>query len=337
MADGQRDVHWTAIGRILGPLMPVGEVTVGKVKIFPAAWASPEKLKRLPKGFLPAANVSIEDEDSGEEVDSLSMSAPNPSITSRWIFTIDFDAADVDEAEGIAGDLLTEALSALHLDADEPYFADVLRLEEPDYGYMMSVATVGRAPELRELAADQVESAKTLLPLLSATKAGRTATQHIRRAVSLQRAAAVVPELGPSVLHNYFMAIEAISDAVTRELRDSMGEELQRKLIDAVAQVRHELQQEASNERAVEIVREAGRRFSRIQFHYADLKIEMAGKTLRLEQSSLDEAKRFSRFRNEYLGHPRSEVPDAEISHWFKDELAFRLSNAYLRAYVSNR
>jgi hypothetical protein len=45
--------HWTAIGRILGPRMPASVALVGKVKIFPAAWVSPDTLNRLPKNFMP--------------------------------------------------------------------------------------------------------------------------------------------------------------------------------------------------------------------------------------------------------------------------------------------
>jgi hypothetical protein len=81
----------------------------------------------------------------------VSISAPNPSITSRWIFTIEFQAKDVDEAESIANDLLSEALSVLHLVVAQPYVADVLRLEEAELGYGMSISVVSHLPEIEEL------------------------------------------------------------------------------------------------------------------------------------------------------------------------------------------
>lgn len=326
-------VRWTAIGRILGPRMPARDALVGQVKIFPAVWTPPEKLKRLPKAFMPAGRLSFEEE--GEVADSASISAPNPSITSRWIFTIDFEATDEDEAENIANEHLSDALSALHLLAPEPYVADVLRLEEPERGYGMSVPVVGHPPEVSELHAEDVEAANELLPGLSSTKTARTATRYIQKAVGLQRAAPVVAELGPPVLLNYFMAIEAVSDDVTKTLRSSMEDELKKELRESVAMLRGELAEETSDEKAVEIIREGARRLSRIQFHYADLKIERAGQELGLEKEIIDETRDFSRFRNEYLGHPRSEIPQKEIGHWFEDDLAFRLSNAYLRSFVS--
>lgn len=143
-----KPLHWTAIGRILGPRMPAGEVTIGAVRIFPAEWAPPEKLKRLPKAFMPAGRLLFENEETGAVADSTSIAAPNPAITSRWIFTIDFDANNEDEAEARSNELLDEALSSLHLIVPEPYEADVLRLENPDHGYGTSVSGVGHPPEI---------------------------------------------------------------------------------------------------------------------------------------------------------------------------------------------
>jgi hypothetical protein len=329
--------RWTAIGRILGPRMPGGEALIGQVKIFPAHWAPPDKLKQLPKTFMPAGRLSFEDEETGEVADSASISAPNPAITSRWIFTIDFEATDEDEAERVANEQLSSALSALHLSAPEPYVADVLRLESPDHGYGMSVSVVGHPPEVEELTEEHVVTANDLLTVLGTTKTSRTAAAYIKKGVGLYRVAPVVDELGPSVLLNYFMAIEAVSDDVTKSARAAMEVQLKEKLAQSAATLRRELAEEPSDEKAIELIREAARRISRIQFHYADLKIERAGQELGLDPNLVDEARSFSRFRNTYLGHPRSEIPQAEIGRWFEDGRAFRLSNAYLRAYLSRR
>jgi hypothetical protein len=153
--------------------------------------------------------------------------------------------------------------------------------------------------------------------------------------VGLQKAAPIVPELGSFVLLNYFMAIEVISDEVTRALRGAMEAQLKEELMKSVAKLREELAEETRDEKGVEIIRKAARRLSRIQFSYADLKVERAGQELRHDQAVIDEAKDLSQFRNQYLGHPRSQIPEAHMSHWFEGDLAFSLSNAYLRAYIA--
>lgn len=119
---------------------------------------------------------------------------------------------------------------------------------------------------------NEASSANELLEGLAVTKTARTATRYIRKAVGLQRVAPVVAELGPSILLNYFMAIEAVSDAVTKSVRKEMEDELRLQLLEAAAELRDQLT-EATDEHVVGPIREGSKRLSRIQFHYADLKV----------------------------------------------------------------
>jgi hypothetical protein len=308
---------------------------IGSVKIFPTVLANPERLKLLPKSRLPNPRLSFFEEDSGEQADSVSVEPPVTTITSKWIFTTEMEADSASDAEEKADAALGEALSALHLIAGEPYVAEVLRVEGPRHGYGRSNWAAGYAVDYDELLEDQVDKANSLLPKLSSTATSRTAADFIRKAVSLQHAAGVVAELGPSVFLNYFMAIERIANDVTSDLRRELAASLDTDVEAAARTLREQLATpDLSDSDAVDLIRDASKEFSRIQFHYADLKIERAGQNLGLGDALADDARRFSKFRNTYLGHPRTAIPRQQSSYWAEDERAFKISNAFLRAYL---
>lgn len=327
---------WIAIGRIIGPALPPDAVTVGAVRIFPAALLGAQTIKRLPKAPFPTPRISFQEEGTDDVPDQTAVSPPTTIITSRWIFTIALDEGDLDEVEVKAEAELRKALSALNLKAKEPYIAEILRFEGESHGYNHSAWVSGHAvDEVEALVADDIELANDLLPKLSGSNTASAATQFIRRGVHLSHAATVLHELWPAALLNYFMAIERISEDVTKELRKEMEMQLSEKTSAVAAELRSQLRDEAlSDEDAVELVREASKKFSRIRFFFADLKVERAGRELGIHPPLVEHAQAFSKFRNQYLGHPRTNIPPEESRRWIRDAMAFRLSNAFLRAYL---
>lgn len=335
---GSIRIEWSAVGRIVGPRLPDHPVVVGQVMIQPLCLVPPETIGRLPARLLPPATLSFEEEGTSAPPDYVVVSEPLTTISSRWMFVIELVAADVDEAEGVADQLLGDALAALHLVVGKRYTAQVLRLEMAPNGYNHSVWTTGHVEDPEELFPEDVAKANSLLPTLTSTSTAKTAEACIRKGAAMNHVSpALGGELGAFVLLNYFMAIERVADDVTKGIRKQLQEQIDRETDAAAGKLRQELgRQDLSNQDAIDLIREAAKEFSRIRFFFADLKIERAGLSLRLESSVVEEAKAFSRFRNEYLGHPRSEIPSGEFAHWFEDDRAFKLSNEFLRGYLDS-
>ena len=55
---------WIAIGRIIGPALPAGEITIGRVRIIPTALVPDQSMRRLPKSPLPVPRMAFEEETS---------------------------------------------------------------------------------------------------------------------------------------------------------------------------------------------------------------------------------------------------------------------------------
>jgi hypothetical protein len=313
--------------------MPAGEATIGRVRIFPATWVPADALERLPKAQTLAPTMLFEDEQTGEEAESVAVGDVPIRVVSRWVFSIDLGSIDEDEMQEVAEHHLADALAALHLEAEGPYVAVILRFETDGEGRSSWASVTGHAPEVGELKTAHVDTANNMLPHLGSSRTAEISRRYIARGVELGHVAPSLGELGPFVLLNFFMGIEAIADAVTSDVRQAMRLDLQAELATASEAVREELIQ-GSEKSALEVIREGAKTFSRIEFHYSDLKVVRAGEELALSPEQIEDARRFSRFRNQYLGHPRSEVPADEAGYWWGADRAFRLSNAYLRHFL---
>lgn len=333
--DHQGHGPWLVIGRIVGPALPRNEVTIGSVRIVPTTLIPPDSLKRLPARPWPSPWMSFQDVETGEVTESVSVAPPAAWLESRWIFVVQTEIEDSSEAQEWAEEKVRSALSALHLNAPAPYTARVLRLERQGEGSMPSAWTSGHLIETAELTESAARVADQFVSKLSANSVARAVKAFIERGVTLDLARVALPEVAPAVLLNYFMAIERVSDEVTGHLRKDLEDELQRRSAAVAKKLRDQLRSEISDDASISLIRDGAKEFSRIRFMYADLKIQRAGEELRIPEATIESAREFSHFRNAYLGHPRTDIPPAEIGRWFEDDHAFSLSNSYFKAYLA--
>ncbi|MDP9342138.1 MAG: hypothetical protein M3Q23_08565 [Actinomycetota bacterium] len=236
-----------------------------------------------------------------------------------------------DDAERHAVSAFSEVLQALHTIADEPYHVEALKVLSPSgKGGVASPWTMGHMIEISAMPTDLARLAVQRHERLVRSRVARTAADYISRGVSLSIG---ISELSSSILLNYYMAIEGISNHIMMKAKKGDDPAVRTELDQQVRILIEALEGQDTNA-AVQMIRETAKSFDRIELRYMDLKIGEAGRILGIDSAFVAQAQDFNHFRSEYLGHFRSEIPTGEFSRWFEDETAFRLGNKFLAAFV---
>lgn len=203
--------------------------------------------------------------------------------------------------------------------------------------------------EKEHLQADSLDYAKALLRMDEKDKVFEKAFDFLQAAWRLKDIPLGDPVVLRAILSNCFLALETISNSVTREWRKDNKESTLSEQELIVNTLWEKLKDVESVAKKIAAVREAHTRLQRAERQFQDLKLETAGQKLGVESRFIDLAKELNKLRNKHLGHAGStsseELVDwiyksndprllGDPGHFGKAELT---ATAYLKAYSCHR
>ncbi len=318
--------RWVVFGFITGPLLPSQPLVMPRGVIIGPI--SEESLRKLPRGRATGLRVS-------NIKQGYSLTPADIFVYSRWLFSAEVKASNSFIAfQKVQLEIVPRVLTVLNtVGQGDAYRLELVRAEsehsqEPPMPYAEFSL---QGPEFMSSEAEQ-----RVLRRLSAVESDETARRacwNMHEGVRLLDRLGDVEAGAASALLRFFFVIEAIATRLYKETRREVVRQQEKEEEAIVARLRDDLKRDHSKQ--VSAIHKASTNLRKLDgAHLAD-QIRSAGDSLGVETNIVTAAVRFSRFRNERLGHAGLELQWDELRPWLPPSTddAYLLCRKFLDGY----
>jgi hypothetical protein len=215
-----------------------------------------------------------------------------------------------------------------------PFLAAALTLANRGFAYRIEVIGTW-SEEGRESDMDAVSAGRTLeyLNIFTETTGIEVAAQLLMKGQFFHDSGPN-PLLQSASLLAYYQCIEKIASLIPVTSDDTADEQR----AGVIRTLKSALDNKSLLKKQLSAVEVASNGLNRINYKYASLAIERAGRALGMSDQWLQDVSKLGRLRNERLGHARSVAASSDLSPWFesstrREGLAFELAADFLEAY----
>jgi hypothetical protein len=318
--------EWNVYALVAGPRLPDSDIKFG-----------PAGISRISKGT--AARIDQTIPQVTHEISNaphyVSVFSSYAEMKTEWLLRVEVTAEDVPGAQEAAEEeALPLALGLLDTATDSwrPYRARVVRVENAKTGERGVVFSSIAIPLTRRetLGHEDVAELHRRFLRLEENVVARNALRRMREAIDLDDRTSGFHDL---VVLRFFTAIEGIVDDVVSAERPAALTAIENDLAAVTTQLEDMLSNTVDLSDRVHAIRQATGKIRELTLETMKTRIQIAGQKLGLDAGLMGDTVKLAVFRNKYLGHFSSEIPQDELGPW-AGHRAFEVCKAFVRAFL---
>jgi hypothetical protein len=327
--------RWQATGTITGEKLPTKRMDLGPLRI---TKVSATEIANFPLKRVHLA-TQVPDGQAG-----VALIPSRVDLRSTYRLDVFVNANDFDGAyEEIESRLLPRYLPVLHSIASTPYhvtidYIELLEGRHPQQGWPSPIAS-GRIDTQSPFQKEDIDALTRRAHVADQDREAQRAARYLQSAIQLESEHdGLVPTVAPAIraaaLLNFLQVVESIARSVS-SIDPPSGKEYDKERLRIIDHFRTA---EAGLDDAalILLIRETDKELRRLNRSYTDLQIRHAAEVLDVPPAEKALASELHRFRNEHLGHPRTNPPPEKLTTYWLGEnpRAYQTAKTFLTRFL---